>query len=124
MCKQICKQIDDYRTTLGNGYFTWDGHEWACDPISKQNIIGACVLAIVNGQQLPPGYVWRDEANVNVPVTGIMMITIGVEMFKFLSATYQASWIHKANVQALTDIPSVMAYDFMSTLWPSPDVQL
>jgi len=120
----ICGLIDDYRASISNTYFTYDGHEWACDQVSKQNVIGACVLAIVNGGNLPPGYVWRDEANVNVPVTGQMMLMIGVEMFKYLSACYQASWIHKGNVQALTDVPSVLAYDYMSTLWPSPDVQL
>ena len=117
--------IDEHRALLSQGYFTWNGHPFACDPVSKGNVIGACVLAIANGGNLPAGYVWRDDNNVNVPVTGQQMIAIGVEMFSFLSACYQAAWIHKANVEAITtSTGDVLAYNYLGSLWPSPDTQI
>jgi len=117
--------IDANRATLCEGHFTWNGHPFACDPVSKGNIIGACVMAIANGGNLPPGFVWRDNNNVNVPVTGAQMIGIGVEMFTFLSTCYQAAWYHKAGVEAITSSTGdVFAYNYMSTLWPNPNVQL
>ena len=124
---KVCLQIDDFLTSYNNGYFTFMGHQWDCNTTSKTNIVGTCVLALANGGNLPAGAVWRDYANVNVPVTGQFMIGIGVQMFTFLSGNYNISWIHKQNVRALTTVDAVLAYDYdgdtASPAWLDPNVQ-
>ena len=114
--------IDEHRTNLTQGYFTWNGSPFACDPVSKSNVIGASVMAIANGGNLPAGFVWRDNNNVNHQVTGQQMIQLAAGMFTFLTNCYEAAWIHKANIEAITtSTGDVFAYNYTSTLWPNPN---
>ena len=116
----MCDMIDGNRSSISQGYFTWNGAQWDCDQISRANIIGTCVLALANGGNLPPGTQWRDYNNNMVLVTGAEMIQLGVAMFTHLTSVYGASWQHKANVMALTTTADVAAYDYLDTLWPIP----
>lgn len=120
----MCIWINTYQTGLANQFFTWNNAQWDCDPSSQSNIIGACLLASVNGGNLPPGFQWRDANNNMVSLTGAQMITMGSEMFTFISACYQAAWAHKTNVNALTTTADVAAYNYVDTLWPNPMVQV
>jgi hypothetical protein len=78
-------------------------------------------MAILNGGNLPPGFIFRDYNNVNHVITGSDIIQMGVKMLGFLSAVYQASWIHKAHIEAIHDPIATQEYDFTSTLWPNPN---
>jgi hypothetical protein len=120
----MCDMIDAWQASLAGTYFTWNGTQWDCDRNSKANIIGVCVLALANSGNLPAGYIWRDFYNNNVSVTGAQMLQMGTEMATFITACYQASWQHKANVLALTTTADVESYDYTSTLWPNPMTQI
>ena len=114
--------VNSYRDGLFGNYFTWNGNPWNCDDVSRQNIIGMIVMAMLNGGQLPPGTLFRDYNNVNHVITGPDIIQMGITMLAFLSGVYQASWVHKANIEQLTDPIATQEYDYMSTLWPDPNV--
>lgn len=117
----MCDNVNGWRDGLFNNYFTWNGNPWNCDSVSRQNIIGVIVMAMLNGGQLPPGFVFRDYNNVNHVITGPDIIAMGVKMLGFLSGVYQASWAHKSQIEAMTDPIAVQEYDYTSTLWPNPN---
>jgi hypothetical protein len=116
----MCDLVDSLRISYCNGYFSWNGNTWNCDPTSQNNIIGANVLALANGGNLPAGFQWRTFTNIMVTVTGADMVQMGATMFTFLSNCYTATWEHKANINALTTTSAVLAYDYVDTLWPAP----
>jgi len=70
---------------------------------------------------LPPGFAWRDRGNHNVPVTKEAMVGLGLSVMQYIGQVYQASWIHKNNIDTLTTIQDVENYDMM-TGWPSNDI--
>lgn len=119
---KVHAMINNFRDGMFNNYFTYNGSRWNCDDVSRQNIIGVIVMAILNGGQLPPGFIFRDYDNVNHVVTGPEIIGMGIKMLSFLSGVYQASWQHKASIEAMTDPIALQEYDYASSLWPSPDV--
>jgi hypothetical protein len=119
---KVHTMINNFRDGMFNNYFTYNGNQWNCDDVSRQNIIGVIVMAMLNGGNLPPGFIFRDYNNVNHVITGAQIIGMGIKMLGFLSGVYQASWVHKANIEAMTDPIALQEYDFTSTLWPSPDV--
>jgi|SRR5271165_886200 len=115
----ICSRIQTAAETLLNDFFTWNNTPWNCDQPSRTNIIGACVLAIANGGNLPPGFQWRDYNNNMNTITGTQMILMGQACADFTVAVYSVSWVHKANVMAMTDPAAVMTYNW-AIGWPPP----
>lgn len=118
---KMCTLCDSYRDSMLFGHFTFGGAPWQCDEASRINILGAILFALANGNQLPPGFVFRDMNNVNHTVTGPYMIGMGETMMAYLSGVYAAGWKHKANILAMRDPIAVQEYDYMSSLWPNPD---
>ncbi len=115
--------IDEYRTNVCQSYCTYAGTQWNIDPTSIANINGIITIGMCNSNQLSPSQVWGDYNNNMVNVTFTFMAGMAVSIGTFVQTAYQASWTHKANVQALTDVQSVQEYDFTSTLWPDPNTQ-
>jgi hypothetical protein len=98
-----------YNVTWSNTYDT--------DQISVQNII-ATATAIANGIPLPSGFVWRDGNNINVPYTAAQFIALSATIFSFVNSCYVASWVLKAEIQALTTVAQVQAFDITQG-WPA-----
>ena len=121
---QVTTAINSYRDGISSDHFTAFGYPWNCDATSRLNIVGMVVMTIVGQGSLPAGTVFRNFNNQNIPITGPEMVGIAVEMLKFLSACYSASWVHKENILTMTDPIAIQEYDYMSTLWPDPNTQL
>ncbi len=120
----ITDAISAYRVSLIGNYCTFAGAQWDTGPTSISNINGIITIGLLNGGQLPPGQQWRDYNNNMVDVSFEYMAGLAVNVAKFAQATYAASWQHKANVAALTDTTAVLAYDYESTLWPDPNMEV
>ncbi len=85
--------------------------------------MGANILSVLNGGNLPPGFQWRDYYNNMNTVTGTNMAMMFAAGATFVSLSYSASWTHKSNIQAMMDPAAVLAYDYQSSLWPDPNTQ-
>lgn len=117
----VCRWINEFREARF-AYFTWNGIRWDSSLQSVVNIMGAVMLAQLNGGSLPPGFTWRDYNNVDHEVTAQYMMGMAVALGSYYTNTYGASWAHKQAVNALPDIQEVQTYDFSSALWPSQDI--
>ena len=120
--KDVLKEkVNAYRDTYLFDYFVYDGKQWDCDQISRDNISGANLMSVLNGGVLPP-MEWRDYNNTNHAVTATYMGNMAATLMTFTSGVYTASWQHKTAIDALTTITAVNAYDYQSTLWPSRSI--
>lgn len=118
---QLTDLINSYRIEVIGNHCTFQGHQWDTDPTSIANINGIVTIGLLNSAQLPPGQQWRDYNNNMVDVNFTFMAGMAVAVAVFVQTVYAASWQHKANVAALTDTTSILAYDYTSTLWPDPN---
>ncbi len=121
----ITGAVDSYRDKILYDKFIWDGRVWDGSTTSRANINGACTIAILNGGNLPPGFIWRDYDNVNWPVTAADMGAMAAACAVFTFTCYQVAWYHKSNILAFTDegdnILDVISYDY-TIGWPSTSV--
>src|SRR5271157_5303310 len=105
-------RINAYCQLMVSDFFTWNGNQWDCDTQSQTNIMGANVLSMLNGGNLPLGFQWRDYYNNMNTVTGQEMAGMFVAAATFIELVYGASWTHKANIEAMRDPATVLAYDY------------
>lgn len=120
----VCTNVDNYRNQILDDKFVYDGKIWDCTVSSKANINGACTIALLNGGNLPDGFIWRDYSNTNWPVTGAYMAGMAAACAVFTFTCYEVAWAHKANILAITDdnnILDIINYDY-TTGWPSTDL--
>ncbi len=113
--------INEYREGIFEGYCTFDDKQWDCNSTSISNIMGANVLSLLNGGNLPPDFTWRDYNNNDWPVTATYMGQLAQTIGIFYNGCYQASWQHKAVINELTSVDEVMNYDYSHLLWPDPN---
>jgi len=108
--------ISSYADDWSNGTFAFNGHTWVGDAVARQNLTGM-TSAVANGVAIPAGFVWHDSTGVAVPLTATELVQMGATMLNWVNTTYQVSYFHITQVQALTNIDAVIAYDH--TLgWP------
>jgi hypothetical protein len=115
---QVCDLIDTLKFNILYAGFTYtDGNNYDSDSVSVANI--TATLSIINsGVTLPDGFTWRTQSNVNIPYNNTQFIIFATSIFGWGEDVYIASWEIKAAVNALTDVPSVIAYD-ITTGWPA-----
>jgi len=100
------RQIDSERDEAIVAGFTWGGHEWDADTVSRANL--TCVAsAVTAGIPLPSGFTWRTKDNQNVPVTDTDVLSLGAAMIAHVNTKYQAAWGRKAVVDAATTMEEV-----------------
>jgi len=121
--QMVNDRITAYCQLMVSDFFTWNGNQWNSDPQSQANIVGANVLSILNGGNLPPGFQWRDYYNNMNTVTGTDMAEMFAAGATFFEMVYGASWVHKANIAAMTNPNDVLGYDYQHSLWPDPNTE-
>lgn len=93
------------------------------DQVSRERI-GGMIARLQRGDGLPTGWVgWRDASNQQQWATddaatvlaNLTALSRAIEDRE--QALLVASWNHKANIAALTDIDSILAYDVTAN-WP------
>ena len=117
-CKEIKKKdVNSYRDmNLYNGFTDANNIRWSTSPVDIQNLNAICTLislgVVTNAQ------VWRDADNVNHTLQPSDFVVLAGALATFVATCYQVSWVHKANVDALTTDTDIFSYDY-STNWPS-----
>ena len=93
------------------------------DTVSRERISGM-IARLQRGDGLPAGWIgWRDASNQQQWATddaaavlaNLTALTRAIEDRE--QALLVASWTHKANIAALTDIDAILAYDVAAS-WP------
>lgn len=113
----VCNNIDVKRNQVLTGGYTDAGSIlWDTGQEDIQNLAGVCTLIACGA--ITSSVTWRDANNVNHTLTPTELITLAGGMAVFTQTVYGVGWYHKANVNALTDVASVLAYDF-SAGWPA-----
>ena len=93
------------------------------DRVSRERISGT-IARLQRGDGLPAGWIgWRDASNQQQWATddaaavlaNLTALTRAIEDRE--QALLVASWTHKANIAALTDIDAILAYDVAAS-WP------
>jgi Domain of unknown function (DUF4376) len=115
--EEVSDNIDSMRDSIMYDHFSWDQHRWDTDRNSISNLTGINLLAVQNGGALPPGTVYRDHDNINVPMTATQMGELAAALFTFVTACYTNGWVLKAELEALTTYSAVVAFDY-SGGWP------
>lgn len=118
--REIMDKINALRDKIQYDHFKYDGKKWDARPEARALITGASALAIANGGNLPPNFLYRDYDNYNWPMTGTQMIQLGAALFDFTGHCYQVSWIHKYCVGIATTKEELDAYDY-TVGWPPID---
>ena len=103
---------------------TFAGSPFDADKTARERITGT-ISRIVRGDGLPVGWVgWRDADNA-MHWGALDAASVLAELRGLSSAIENreqallvASWTHKANIAALTDIDSIIAYD-VTAGWPT-----
>lgn len=120
----VTSAVDAYRNQILNDKFIWNGKQWDSSEVSRANINGACTIALLNGGNLPDGFIWRDYNNTNWPVTAADMGGMAAACATFTFTCYQVAWFHKSNLLGITDenqILDVLNYDY-TIGWPSTEL--
>jgi len=86
------------------------------DPESLRNI-SYWHLQIISGAVLPEGFMWRDANNIDHPADEDFIKELSLAVTSRGTLIYQASWLHKANIDALNTFDEVKSYD-ISIGWP------
>jgi hypothetical protein len=94
------------------------------DPVSRERI-GRMITRLERGDGFPVGWIgWRDAENQMhwANETPEQVLVHLQELSRAIEDREQAllvaGWTHKANIEALTDIDAILAYDITSG-WPS-----
>lgn len=94
---------------------TYVGAQFDATPNAQRNV-SAWMVNIAAGQNPPTGFVWRGYDNVDHPADAAFIVGLGNAITLRGSYLYQRSWIKKAEVDALTTVEAVKAYD-VTTGW-------
>jgi hypothetical protein len=106
--------INNYRETLVESGFTFDGHTYDTKPPSLLNISGTAARCLM--VDLPDGFTWRDSANEDVVFTTEQFKAFAITASNFVYINHLKCRAHKDAVTALTSIADVNAYDY-TTEW-------
>jgi hypothetical protein len=130
MVSSIQDSITNYRDNniLDNATVWFNGYEYDCDPVSRQNIAGV-VTYILAGQTLPSNFAWRDFFNNNNPQNNLSMMQFGILVANYVEVVYGTSWALKSAVAAIaaqsldeaTIKAQLDAFDITAD-WPTNDL--
>ena len=97
------------RTTLHYSPITYEGTLFDADQVAQNNVM-SWMVNIAVGLEVPPGFVWRDAANLSHPADAAFISSLGAAMVQRGSDLYQQLWSHKAAIDALSTYEAVQAY--------------
>jgi hypothetical protein len=89
---------------------TFQSIEWDADELSQRNV-SAWMASIAAGVTIPTGFTWRAADNTNHAADAAFVNGLGAAITLRGTLLYQTSWGKKAEVNALTTVDAVKAYD-------------
>jgi hypothetical protein len=112
---QVEKQINEERNRINLFLITFNGVLFDADEIAQQNI-QSWVTNIAAGQLPPADFKWRAYDNTYYPADASFITGLWNAITARKSRIFERSWIKKAELQALTTVEEVKAYD-VKTGW-------
>ena len=113
----ISNAINDYREIVSCQGIWLMGHFWDSSETARSNLNGATTIVLA-GIPLPAGFVWRDNANINVPFNTQQLVMLGAMIVNFVNLVYNFSWELKAQVDAMTTLEDLDAFVIEDQAWP------
>ena len=115
--------VTSIRDNYVNNGFTWtDGHIYDSNDTGRINLAGAVLGAIASGilQSNPTGIytIWRTRDGINVPLTAVQCVTLGLQMLAWYSSMIIFSSAMKDTITNLTSVADVGAFDVLAG-WPA-----
>lgn len=108
-------EINKYRGKLLAEPITYQNSPFDCDETAQRNI-QAWTTNINAGTNPPAGFVWRDYNNVDHAADASFVLGLNAAVVARGTQLYQTSWTKKAEIDALTTVEAVNAYD-ITTGW-------
>jgi hypothetical protein len=109
-------EINELRNfKISSGYTDSNNITWGNSASDIQNLNAVCTLialGVVTGSQT-----WRDSNNINHDLTPTELVTLAASIAVFVKMCYLTSWAHKENIDALTTVSAVLAYNYTIN-WP------
>jgi len=111
------QKVNDLRVAKFAGGFTDSNNiRWTTSAGDIANINAVCTLIALG--VVTTNQTWRDFDNTDHTLTISQLIQLAAEMAVFGKTCYGVGWYHKTNIEALTTVTAVSAYDY-TTGWPS-----
>ena len=108
-------EITGHREKLLTEPITYQNTLFDADANSQRNI-QAWATNINAGTNPPAGFVWRDYNNVDHAANAAFILGLNAAVVARGTQLYQTSWTKKAEIDALTTVEAVNAYD-ITTGW-------
>lgn len=115
-----CERVNALRSRRLEEGIVFKGKTFDSSEKSRCNLTAAAAKAASPDSELAEDFVWRTADNENVSMTKSDLLAFHAAMTDWVYANYQASWTHKAALQALTTVEAVEAYD-IERGWPGRD---
>ena len=93
------------------------GARFDADETAQRNI-SAWQTQMGAGAVLPAGFMWRDYDNIDHPADAAFINGLGAAITLRGTLLYQASWQHKAALDALSSVEAILIYD-LTAGWPA-----
>jgi len=113
--QQSVSRINTERERRNYLPITYLSNPFDADATAQRNV-SAWMVNVAAGQNPPTGFTWRGYDNVDHPADAAFIVGLGNAITLRGSCLYQRSWIKKAEVDALTTVEAVKAYD-VTTGW-------
>lgn len=103
-------KIDDLREIKIYEKILYNGSYFDADEKAIRNI-GNWQIQLAAGASVPRNFVWRDADNIDHPADASFINGLGEAITLRGSLFYQVAWQHKANIEQLTTVAEIEAYD-------------
>lgn len=98
------------------GFVDTNGVRWSSTPVDIANINAVCTLIAVGA--VTTTQTWRDYDNIDHQLTPTELIGLAAQMATFGKTCYAVAWEHKSNIDLMTKISDVIAYN-IDINWPT-----
>lgn len=115
--KDAVNALRDEKLNSNPNGVLYSGYTFANDSKTRTNI--SEVLNLLNaGVPIPEGFVFRTADDIDVPFTADDVKGLATLILFYKNSCYQASWNIKAQIEALTTVEEVEAFD-ITIGWPA-----
>ncbi len=84
---------------------------------SRNALAATTAMLAASDSKLPEGFGWRSADNRNIVMDRKVLLVFQAAMTGWVYRNYQASWDHKAAIEALSSIEEVQKYN-LEQGWP------
>lgn len=115
------KDVNALRERKLSGGVKFKGTLFDSSEGSRNALTAAAVLLAPADSKLPDGFTWRSVDNRNVPLGKQELLAFQAALTDWVYRNYQASWDHKAAINALPSIEEAERYD-LERGWPGQEL--